>query len=156
MAKWVSRRNALAFGFILVILVALKSMYGLTSSGIEAGRKVVSSPKFPSVVPYYPGGEFPTFKNPVSCNAKARETPQNAPLMVPKDGEWYGCWQGHVETARGSKGATECKNVYNGKKSPPKKYKNSKGAWYGCSFDTNKALWECPSCEATGDSTFYG
>ena len=154
MKKGVDQRVLLA-GLVLVVLLSLKHVWALSATAVSVVHAATTVPSpFPTRSPY---PEFDTIENGVACNARSRMSPpQNPPLMAPKDDTWFSCWDGSVESARGPRGSTECVGVYNGKKSPPRKFKHMKGQWYGCNFNTEgEGVWECPSCTIKPDATSF-
>jgi hypothetical protein len=92
---------------------------------------------------------LPTVRVPQYCNAYARNqySLENPPATPPPDNVWWGCSQGYVELKRGPNGATECRNAYTGKLSPPQKFEYTGKRYYGCSFEPTENLWQCPTCE---------
>lgn len=98
-----------------------------------------------------PGVQHPTIDSPFACSTRTLHKYRLgslAPLQPPPEGsEWRGCWPGYVGTGSDSGGATGCKNAYNGKLAPPQKFRRTGKQWYGCSFNTEHELWECPTCE---------
>lgn len=156
MKKGIDQGTVLLVGLALVVILSLKQVGDLTSAIVSSVRTAVPEhTTLPTRDPY--PTEFRTIENGVACNARSRMSqPQNAPLMPPKDDTWFSCWEGSIESARGPRGSTECVGVYNGKKSPPRKFKHMKGQWYGCNFNTEgEGVWECPSCTIKPDATSF-
>lgn len=154
--KKIDQSWVLLVGLILVVLLSLKHVTTLAATVVSSVRTGETAPTFTTTWKPYP--VFETIENGVTCNARSRMNAlRNAPLMPPKDDTWFGCWgDGSVESARGPRGSTECVGVYNGKKSPPRKFKHAKGEWYGCNFNTEgEGVWECPSCTIKPDSTSF-
>jgi hypothetical protein len=145
----VSRRSIVAFAFVLVALLALRSMFslgGALASDVSLG---VARTHAPTAAPakWYPTQG--TLDNVTQCTSRVLQQYQlrDAPLQPPEDGEYYGCFGGFEPTESGPKGATKCRNKYNGNVAPPQKFKHTGGKWYGCSFNVAGNLWDCPKCE---------
>ena len=97
-----------------------------------------------------PGANLPTEDNPFACSTRTLQQfdlGTLAPLQPTPDGsEWRGCWPGYVGTGRDSGGATGCKSAYTGKTAAPQKFRRTGNKWYGCTFNSSREVWSCPSC----------
>lgn len=144
----VSRRSIVAFAFLLVALLALRSIFslgGALASDVSlAGARTTAPTSAPTRYPA-PG----TLSDITQCTSRTlqQSSLENAPLQPPEDGVFYGCFGGHEVAESGPRGATKCRNKFNGNVAPPQKFKHTGGRWYGCSFNVESNMWRCPECE---------
>lgn len=129
-------------GLLLLWLARQTWMVGTPAAGAS-----VSAP--PSARPVI-GADVRSRDNPFACSSRTLQQYNLgtlAPLQpTPEGSEWRGCWPGYVGIGSDSGGATVCKNAYNGTTAPPQRFRRTGQKWYGCTFDAQQELWNCPSC----------
>lgn len=147
----ITRQGVVVLAFVLVALLALRNVVylggSLADDAAAAARATEATPSpRPTSAPYYAAE---TIEDVTQCTSRTLQQYQleGAPLQAPEDGEYYGCFGGYKVTERGPKGATKCHSKYNGNFAPPQKFKHTGGKWYGCSFNVDGNVWDCPKCE---------
>lgn len=142
-----SKRTIVFVGLALVAALALSYVW-------KSGKAIRYSDSIGNTAPpqtaapsVYPGRG--TLDVPHTCTSRTLQQYrlENAPETDPPNGEFWGCWPGYEESARGPNGSTMCKNKYSGTTAPPQKFRKTGGKFYGCSFNSVNDVWACPSCE---------